>query len=345
MVVMKLQSKKTTKSERDVNTLCEFLNFNNGWEDKMGPAFLEYRRKWAENTRNKTLTRFPMHLDFDLTNACTLECPFCPRTQLVKKQMYPGTYFMSFDIYEKALREGADKGLMAINLNAGGEPLLHKDLPRMVKLASELGILDIMLHTSAVSLTREMATELFDSGLTKLIISFDSPVKEHYEKLRAKASFEQVVANIKQAVAVKRERALPTPFIRINMVLMKENAHEREQMVEMWKDQVDGIGFLEYINYYQWDDEDRYLQEVQYQENFVCEKPWQRLGIAHDGRIKFCHLDDLDEVTLGSLNEKTVEQAWHSEQIQRYRSLHLEGRIREVDLCAKCSTPMMPVEK
>jgi hypothetical protein len=30
--------------------------------------------------------------------------------------------------------------------------------------------------------------------------------------------------------------------------------------------------------------------------------------------------------------------------MQRYRDLQKAGRIREIDLCSRCSTPMMPVE-
>ncbi|ORJ63483.1 radical SAM protein [Geothermobacter hydrogeniphilus] len=333
-----------SKRERDVNTLCSFLNFNTTWEADMGDDFLRYRRAWQENTRHKTLTRFPMHLDFDLTNACTLACPFCPRTQLVRQGRYPGTYRMPFEVYEKALREGAEKGLLAINLNAGGEPLLHPDLPRMVKLAADLGILDIMLHTSAVHLDEAMARSLIEGGLTKLIISFDSPIPEHYEQLRKNARFDAVVANINRAIDLKKELRSLTPFIRINMVQMKENHHERQQMIDFWRERIDGLGFLEYINYYQWDDRDRYVHPVRYQEDFVCEKPWQRLGIAHDGRIKFCHLDDLDEVTLGTIIDTPIEEAWQGAQMQAYRELQQQGRIREIDLCSRCSTPMMPEE-
>lgn len=332
----------SSKNQRDVNILCEFLNFNNTWENDMGPRFLEYRKKWAEVTRKHIVTRFPMHLDFDLTNACTLACTFCPRTQLIRRGQYPGTYYMPFKIFKKSLLEGSQKGLMSVNLNASGEPLLHKDLTRMVKLAREHGILDIMLHTSAVYLTKDLMASLIENGLTKLIISFDSPVKEHYEQLRVNASYDTVVKNINQAVEIKNKCGSVNPFIRINMVLMKENFNERDQMIKMWSHKVDGIGFLEYINYFQWDETDRYIHTMKYKEDFICEKPWQRLGIAHDGMIKFCHLDDMNEVTLGSLDETTIEEAWKDETMRLYRKLHLSGRIKYIALCSKCSVPMLP---
>lgn len=311
----------------------------------MGSRFQEYRKKWVEVTRKRIVTGFPMHLDFDLTNACTLACTFCPRTQLITRGHYPGTYYMPFKIFEKSLHEGSQKGLMAINLNASGEPLLHKDLTRMVKLARENGILDIMLHTSAVYLTKDLMTSLITNGLTKLIISFDSPIKEHYEQLRVNASYNTVVENINQAVKIKRKSGSISPFIRINMVLMKENFGERDQMIKMWRDKVDGIGFLEYINYFHWDEKNRYIHKMKYKDDFVCEKPWQRLGITHDGKIKFCHLDDMDEVTLGSLDEMAIEDAWNGKTMQHYREFHLSGRIRNIALCSKCSVPMFPAEQ
>ncbi|MFK4766249.1 radical SAM/SPASM domain-containing protein [Desulfobaculum sp. SPO524] len=334
----------THKTERDCNVCCQFLDFNTTWERDMGPEFQAYRRDWLRYSAGRELRPFPMHLDFDLTNLCTLSCTFCPRTQMARRGMLPPTFYMPFDIYARAIDEGAAKGLYAVNLNASGEPLLHRDLPRMVAYARERGILDVMLHTSALHLDAAMAERLLDAGLTKLIISFDSPDKAHYEALRVGSSYDRVTANIRGMADLKARRGSLTPFIRINMVLMKENAGERDAMVRMWQDVVDGMGFLEYINYFQWDEEDRYRHKVAYKADFVCEKPWQRLAVTHEGGIKFCHLDDADEVVLGTLGDMTLEQAWTGPVMQRYRKLQKAGRIREIDLCSRCSTPMMPVE-
>lgn len=334
----------TRKEERDVNVCCQFLDFNTTWEQDMGPEFMAYRKDWARYSAARELRPFPMHLDFDLTNTCTLSCTFCPRTQMKKRGILPPPFTMPFGVYAKAIDEGAQKGLYAVNLNASGEPLLHPDLPRMVAYARDHGILDIMLHTSALHLDEAMAEKLVDAGLTKLIISFDSPDKKHYEALRVGSDYDRVTANIRGVADVKRRRGSLTPFIRINMVLMKENIHEREDMIRMWQSVVDGMGFLEYINYFQWDKEDRYRHKVAYKEDFVCEKPWQRLAVTHEGGIKFCHLDDADEVIIGNLNSMTLEEAWTGPVMTRYRQLQKSGRIREIDLCARCSTPMMPVE-
>ncbi|NJB69202.1 radical SAM protein with 4Fe4S-binding SPASM domain [Desulfobaculum xiamenense] len=334
----------TSKAERDVNVCCQFLDFNETWERDMGPAFMAYRHDWQRYSAARELRPFPMHLDFDLTNTCTLRCTFCPRTQMARRGTLPPAFTMPFDVYAAAIDEGAQKGLYAVNLNASGEPLLHPDLVRMVTYARESGILDIMLHTSGLFLDEPMAQRLMDAGLTKLIVSFDSPDKAHYEALRVGSSYDRVVANIRTAARLKRQAGSITPFIRINMVLMRENAHEREAMIDMWRDVVDGMGFLEYINYYQWDEEDRYRHRVAYREDFVCEKPWQRLAVTHDGGIKFCHLDDADEVVLGNLSSMSLEEAWTGEVMTRYRELQKAGRIREIGLCSRCSTPMMPVE-
>ena len=81
-------------------------------------------------------------------------------------------------------------------------------------------------------------------------LSVDSPVKETYENIRVRASFDKVVANIQNFILRKRERNLMFPIIKVQMVIMEQNKNEVNLFKKLFKDelQADVLGFSEFVN-------------------------------------------------------------------------------------------------
>lgn len=302
-----------------------------------------YRRDWRRVPEEHIVTGFPMHLDMDLTNVCNLSCPMCPRTQMLRRGMAQKPKYMKFETFKKAIDQSVGRGLYAVNLNASGEPLFNEDLTAMVRYAKQKGVADIMFHTNATRLYRKISEELISSGLNRLIVSFDSPVKEHYESIRKGARFEEVADNVNRFIRMRNEMGKAIPQVRINMVVMKENFDEQDMMIDFWKSRVDSIGFLRYVNFFHMDDEDRSVETEKgvYDSGFICEKLWQRLAITEDGQIKFCHLDDEGRLILGNIENDDIGRVWTGEKMNSYRKIHLNGKIKDIDLCAECGFPII----
>jgi len=327
-----------------VNPEYSEIVFNNNYYDpKIESEWKEYRLKWVNNPKQRKVESFPLHLDIELTNYCNLKCPMCPRTQMLKRGMKIQNKFMKLDTFKKIINQAENKSLYAINLNASGEPLFNKDLASMIEYAREKGVIDIMFHTNGTNLDKRLSERLIDSGLNKLIVSFDSPIKEHYEKIRLGASFDSVVENVKQFIQIKNRKNKQIPHVRINMVVMKENYHEKESMVDFWKNDVDSIGFLQYVNFFGLDDENRSVNEEKsvYNDKFVCERLWQRLAITELGEIKLCHLDDSGKIVLGHIDTDNISELWTGKAVNRYREKHLQGNIKNINLCAECGLPVL----
>ena len=77
----------------------------------------------------------PFSLFVDICNACNFKCKFCAiqttEIKTFKRQV------MSWELYQKVIQDvaGFSKPLKMLRLTANGEPLINKDLPRMIKLA------------------------------------------------------------------------------------------------------------------------------------------------------------------------------------------------------------------
>lgn len=325
-------------SETAINYRYDEVIFNDNWKRAYGENYWKYREMWAKAPVEKIVTPYPMHLDIEITNVCNLKCPMCARTLLIEKNQFGDPYFIDYKLFKKIIDQVAGKGVYALNLNADGETLLHKDLVKMVAYAKKKGIIDIMFHTNATLLTANIAEGLIDAGLDKLIVSFDAPRKDLYEKIRIGANFEEVVENVKRFVEMRNAKGKILPMVRINMIIMKETLQYQEEMVKFWEPHVDGMGFLGYVNFYDLD-EDRHVKIMEFDNRFICEKLWQRLSIQYDGTIKLCHMDEKNLLRLGNINDDTIYDVWHSTIINKFRQMHQNGKIAEIELCSQCPRP------
>lgn len=296
--------------------------------------YKEYRRKWEENPKKLVIPEFPLHMDIEVTNNCNLKCPMCARTVRIKCGKWRNTRNLDYNTFKKMIDEGTKKGLCAINLNNLGEPLLNPELAKMVKYAKEKGILDVFFHTNAVLLNEERSRALIDAGLDKLIISFDSPYKEKYEKIRIGTTFEKVLENIKRFAEIKKEMNKITPITRINFIQFPDTKQEEiDDLIKLMTPMVDSIGLLEYIDPYKKTDK-KFTKD--YTSKFICPQIISRLSIWEDGKIFPCCMDYDGELCLGNINETTLTQAWNSEKMKEIRKKHFQGKFFEIPACAKC---------
>jgi GTP 3',8-cyclase len=111
------------------------------------------------------------YLRISVTDKCNLRCVYCmPEEGLPWLRR---DELLSFEEIAQIVREMADLGLRRVRLT-GGEPLVRRDLPRLVRQLRQIpGIEDIALSTNGVLLA-EHAEELRDAGVDRINLSLDS---------------------------------------------------------------------------------------------------------------------------------------------------------------------------
>jgi radical SAM protein with 4Fe4S-binding SPASM domain len=264
----------------------------------------------------------------------------CRRTLEMQKGIYSGIFQteqgdMDLNVYKKVIDESAREGVYAIHICGDGEPLLHNDINEMIRYAREKNILDLFLHTNGTLLFGDVASELLEAGLTRLIISIDSPVKETYETIRVGADFDVVVDNIKKFMELKKKKGMKYPFVRVQMVEMKDNRSQRDAYINYFKNIVDSVGRVEYINFDKRDDENRYYRDRRYKENYICRQLWQRLCVNFDGNVYSCLMIN-ENTKVGEVNNSTIKELWHGEKMKKLRNDHIEGNIGKITPCSHC---------
>jgi len=223
-----------------------------------------------------------------------------------------------------------------MNLNNFGDPTLNPNLAEMVKYAKSKGILDVFFHTNGLLLTKDLSTRLIKAGLDRIVVSFDSPYKEKYEKVRVGAKYETVLKNIQDLFKARKEQDSVNPLIRINMIKFPDlTTKEVEDMKDLFLDVVDSIGFLELEEYDEFRSDLGEFPEG-YKSTFICPQLLTRLTILENGTVVPCCIDLDAELMLGDVNDMTLKQIWESEKLKNIRKMHLKGQFYKIPRCRNC---------
>jgi radical SAM protein with 4Fe4S-binding SPASM domain len=316
---------------------------NRGQTHFARPDYQEYRRMWFDCPDKKIVPNFPINLDLHITNKCNLYCPFCPRTWYDLSGGFEEYGFMPLALYRRIVDEGVKEGMKAIQFTANGEPLLHRGLEEMVRYANEKGVLDLIIHTNAVGLSEKRSRALLKAGFHKLAISFDSPVKETYEKLRKGANFEKTLDNIRNFVRLRDELGYEFPTVRVQMVDQVDNKDERAQFDELFMNIADTVSHVYYIPYNggpgsylpeRAGEDSIEIGQRKLKPDFSCSYLWQRLIIEWDGSVYPCFFGF--DMKIGDLNKQSISEIWHGEQMRELRELHACGAYNKNKTCANC---------
>lgn len=127
----------------------------------------------------------PRRIYVTLTALCNLRCKGC---LYGVNEFMPGQQ-LPWPLVRDLLSDAAQMGIRNIRLY-GGEPLMHKDLPRIVRHATDLG-LHIWMTTNGV-LLRKKFDALYDAGLREFSFGFYGIDGEYDQYVRQKNSFQRV---------------------------------------------------------------------------------------------------------------------------------------------------------
>jgi len=127
-----------------------------------------------------------------INDECNLNCFYCHREGQIDstKKMSPGEI-------EKILMVAKELGISRVKLT-GGEPLIRKDLPHIIRRASEY-MSDVSLTTNG-TLLGPLAETLHEAGLNRVNISLDTLDGNRYGKITGKHLLEKVLDGISAAV-------------------------------------------------------------------------------------------------------------------------------------------------
>lgn len=177
------------------------------------------------------------YLRISVTDRCNLRCMYCMPASGITHKAH--SQILSFEQIHKIVKAAAGLGINKVRIT-GGEPLVRKDLPCLIRdLKAIDGLREICLTTNGMYLS-EYAGLLKKSGLDRINISLDSLIPEKFEMItrggRLGAALEGIEFSLSAAL---------TP-IKINVVLLKGfNTDEIPAFVNLTKERPLQVRFIE----------------------------------------------------------------------------------------------------
>jgi cyclic pyranopterin phosphate synthase len=177
------------------------------------------------------------YLRVSVTDRCNLRCVYCMPEAGLPWIAKPD--ILSYEEIAEIVRAAAHVGVRSIRLT-GGEPLIRRDLDRLVAMiAASPGIDDIALSTNGLLLA-EQAPALRAAGLKRANVSLDTLREDRFAAIARRPGLNRVLEGIDAALAAG------IGPLKINCVVMRgQNDDELEAFGALTRERAVHIRFIE----------------------------------------------------------------------------------------------------
>jgi cyclic pyranopterin phosphate synthase len=185
-----------------------------------------------------TFGRVHNNLRISVTDRCNLRCTYCMPEEVT---FMDKSELLTFEEIAHFVRAAVPLGIDKIRLT-GGEPLMRRDLPRLVRLLAGIpGIRDVGLTTNGILLA-DQAQAFFDAGLRRINISLDTLDPGRFRELTRRDGLERVIDGI---LAAKRAGFAP---VKVNAVSIRGvTEHEVVPLANFARKHGLELRFIEYM--------------------------------------------------------------------------------------------------
>ncbi len=153
-----------------------------------------------------------------VTDKCNFRCTYCMPAEglpwLKKAEI------LSYEELERIARVAVSMGIEQIRLT-GGEPLVRRDVPELVRNLRKIeGLRSLSITTNGI-LLKQQAGALAEAGLTRINVSLDSLVREKFAKLARRDQMTRVLEGLEEL-----EKYPSIHPIKVNAVAIREFSEE-----------------------------------------------------------------------------------------------------------------------
>ncbi len=191
-----------------------------------------------------TLGRGLRDLRISVTDRCNFRCVYCmPRETFDRDfKFLPHDEILTFEEIARLARLFAGLGVKKIRIT-GGEPLVRRELHRLVALLAPIPDLDLTLTTNG-SLLAKQAPALAKAGLKRVTVSLDSLDDATF---RAVNDADYPVAKVIEGIEAAAAAGMAP--IKVNMVVKRGvNDGHVLAMAERWRGTGHIVRFIEYMD-------------------------------------------------------------------------------------------------
>ena len=176
-------------------------------------------------------------LRVSVTDRCNLRCRYCMPAEGVECR--PRGELLSFEAITRVVSVARSLGVDRVRLT-GGEPLVRRGLPDLIRMLDEtVDLADLSLTTNGMLLGRK-AEALAAAGLDRVNVSVDSLDPQNFEELTRHGDLGRVWSGIREAIDAGLEP------LKVNVLVLRDfNVGEFAHWLELTEDAPLTVRFME----------------------------------------------------------------------------------------------------
>jgi len=235
-------------------------------------------------------------LRISVTDRCDFRCVYCMPKEVFGRdfQFLRRSELLTFEEIARVVRIGAGLGVRKLRLT-GGEPLMRRDLERLVEMLAGIDGIDDIAMTTNGSLLPRKAGVLADAGLRRVTVSLDSLDDAVFGAVN---DVDFPVERVLEGIAAAAEAGMP---VKVNMVVKRGlNDGSVLEMAEHFRGTGHTLRLIEYMdvgttNGWQMDD---VVPAAELVEAIGAEWPLEPVEPAYPGEVarRYRYADGAGEV-------------------------------------------------
>ncbi len=306
----------------------------------------------------RDLNRVPLHevvprpIPFAIgiapSDICNFKCIYCNQATekgIADARILDYNDFLVIAKQVEDLVNSSNESLKIIRFIGNGEPLINKDLPKMIKLLSDKNLASrFEVTTNGSLLTHEMSDALIDAGLTRLLVSIQGVTEEKYRDICGyKINFEKFKEQLQYFYLKSRGKC--TLFIKtVNVAIDSEE--EEKAFFDMFQHICDDICVENIIPSSEGVDFNSMLSEeefaktrygIEFKEKICCDTMFMYMNIHSNGDVDCCGCI-YPPLYIGNVYKTPLSNIWNGKKHREYMVKHLTKKRCEIGVCSKCES-------
>jgi MoaA/NifB/PqqE/SkfB family radical SAM enzyme len=267
----------------------------------------------------------PYNIRMSVTDGCNRSCNWCP----IENRGQATPNYTIFERFRDKWLPNIPSGINKIVFSQDGEPLLNKDIVKIVELCSDKSVNKkrktlMISNTDVLIKNPELLEDLFNAGLFAIQLNLYQKDKSKYDGL--KPVLKRLMLNKVQcmvtnegsgifATSKKSVFLVPTHFEE-----KKENSRTRSYH--------SCAGALPMT--------DEEIHRAISMKNAKCTNPFTHLTIAGNGTIGFCCVDIMKTISFGNIEKVSLRDVWQSAEMHFIRQKLYNNQRGDLYPCMFC---------
>lgn len=298
--------------------------------------------EWNMLRRKAVVSNMPFMIKIEPTNICNIKCEGCWSYNL---NSWTGSHeylhpkgVMTFDTF-KIIVDQLYKYITTISLYGNGEPLLNRDIYRMIAYANEKNI-GCVTSANLMIFSEQDAAAMIDSQLEHLIVAVDTLNPELYAKYRIGGKLSVVLENLTMLIEEKKKRNAQYPIVEMQSIIREENLDETAALAEY----AAKIG----VDRYTAKEDSELLRKTDLESRYgkPCHWLWCSAYFGWDGIVCPCGCAYIGEDTIyGNILKQPFKEIWNNDKYVRSRQIYSSKKpdpkdVEDIKECYMC--PLFP---